>query len=343
MWKVDVMEKIRVGVIGVGSMGQHHVRHFATFPDAELVAISDVDGDKQKFADKYSCKFYTDYNDMLKEGKLDCVSIAVPTTQHKQVMMDAIDKGVHIFVEKPITDNTADAEEIIAAVKSKNLKLMVGHIERFNPVIKHLKGMLENGEFGELISIETNRLSFYQPRIRDSGILVDLAIHDIDLLNYLIGSKIDTMYAVATNKIAPRQELEDNATIVIKFKNGVIGKINVSWTSPIKIREMNIVGTKNVCKVDTISQKVEVTENFIDTRNMVWESFEEFLNKFEPKTRIIQGDVKLEPLGIELRAFLDAIKTNSEMPVTGEDGASALRIALKAIESYKTGNVIRFN
>lgn len=337
------MEKIKVGVIGVGSMGQHHVRHFATFPDAELVAISDVDEDKRKFADKYNCKFYANYNDMLKNEELDCVSIAVPTMQHKQVIVDAIAKGVHIFIEKPITDDIADAEEIIKNVRAKNLKLMVGHIERFNPVIKHLKSMLENGEFGELISIETNRLSFYQPRIRDSGIIVDLAIHDIDLLNHLIGSKIDTMYAVATNKIVPRQELEDNATIVIKFKNGVIGKINVSWTSPIKIREMNIVGTKNVCKVDTISQKIEVIENFLDTRNMVWESFEEFLNKFEPKTRVVQEDIKLEPLGIELRAFLDAIKTNSEMPVTGEDGVSALRTALKAIESYKTGNVIRFN
>lgn len=337
------MEKIRVGVIGVGSIGQHHVRHFTNFPDVELVAISDLDEDKRKFANKYNCNFYTNYNDMLDNEKLDCVAIAVPTKQHKQVMIDATNKGMHVFVEKPITDDLADSEEVIKMAKAKNLKLMVGHVERFNPVIKHIKEMLENGEFGELISIETNRLSLYQPRVKDSGILIDLAVHDIDLLNYLIGKKIDTIYAVATNKIVPHQELEDNATIVIKFKGGIIGKVNVSWTSPIKIREMNIVGTKNVCKVDTILQKIEVIENLFDTRNLVWETFEEFLKKFEPKTRVIQEDIKLEPLAMELRAFLDAIKTNSEVPVTGEDGISALRIALKAIESYKTGNVVKFN
>lgn len=334
--------KIRVGVVGAGNMGKHHIKHFANFPDTELIAVADIDKSKENLAKKHDCKFYTNYKDMLEKENLDCVSIAVPTKHHKEVVIDAAKNNVHIFIEKPIASNLEEAKEIITITKEKNLKLMVGHVERFNPVIKKIKEMLENGEFGELISIEANRLSLYHPRIKDSGILIDLAVHDIDLLNYLIGKKVDTIYSVATNKIIPDPKYEDNASLLIKFKNGVIGKVNVSWTSPIKIRELIIIGTKNVCKVDTMMQKIEIIENFLDARNLIWENFEEFLKTFEPKKHSIQEDVKLEPLKIELREFLDAIKTNSEVPVTGEDGMSALDIALKAIESYKTGNVIKF-
>lgn len=339
---VDCMERLKAAVIGIGSIGQHHVRHFSNFDDIELVAIADIDKNKEMLAKKYNCKFYEDYKKMLEKEQLDFVSVAVPTSQHKEVSLSAIEKGLHVFVEKPIADNLVDAEEIIKNAKSKGIKLMVGHVERFNPAIKKIKAMVENGEFGELISIEANRLSLYHPRIKDSGILVDLAVHDIDLLNYLVGKKMDSVYTVATNKLMPNPELEDNASIIIKFVNGVIGRINVSWTSPIKIREMNIIGTKNICKTDTMLQKIELIENFLDVKNLVWSSFEEFLKTFEPKTKIIRGGTK-EPLEIELREFVNAIKNNSEPPVIGEDGLLALKIALKAIESYKTGNVIKLD
>lgn len=335
------MAEVNAAVIGTGNMGQHHARHYSSFSDVKLVAISDTDKAKAALAKRYGCKFYTNYREMLEKEKLDCVSVVVPTTFHKEVAMEVLSHGIHALVEKPISYDLSSANEMIKTARKNNVKLMIGHIERFNPAIRKLKTMADSGDLGEILSIEAKRLAIYHPRIRDSGIIIDLGIHDIDLMNYLLNEKVKTIYAVANRKIVPNPDFEDYANLILTFKNGSTGRIEMSWISPTKIRELNITGSKICCKVNTIEQRIEVTEGFLDTKNhLTWEDYQEFLKKFSPKSKIIQ-EKNVEPLSIELREFIDSIKYGKAVPVSGEDATEALRIALLAIKSYKESKIIK--
>ncbi|MEM5852888.1 MAG: Gfo/Idh/MocA family oxidoreductase [Candidatus Aenigmatarchaeota archaeon] len=334
------MSELKAGVIGLGSMGQHHARHYFNFRDVNLVAVSDVDDNKAEIAKKYNCKFFNDYKEMLEKENLDIVSIAVPTSLHKKVAIDVLNKGIHVLIEKPISYDLRSAKEILKVAKKNRVKLMVGHVERFNPVIMKLKELIEKREFGEIFSIELKRLSIYHPRIRDCGVIIDLGIHDIDLINFLLNQKLRSIYAVAFHKFVPNPEFEDHANIILNFKNNTIGKIEVSWISPTKVREITLIGSKNCCKVYTLQQKIEITESFLETKNgFTWQDYQEFIRKFEPKVKILQEE-NVEPLKIELRSFVDAVKFDRVVPVDGKDALKALEIATKAIKSYKTGKVI---
>ncbi|MEM5855595.1 MAG: Gfo/Idh/MocA family oxidoreductase [Candidatus Aenigmatarchaeota archaeon] len=334
------LNNLKAGVIGLGSMGQHHARHYFNFQDVDLVAVSDVDENKAEIAKKYNCKFYNNYREMLEKENLDIISIAVPTSLHKKVAVDVLNKGIHTLVEKPISYDLRSAKEILKAAKKSRVKLMVGHTERFNPVIRKLKELIEKKEFGEILSIELKRLSLYHPRIRDCGVIIDLGIHDIDLINFLINERLKSIYTVAFHKFVPNPEFEDYANIILNFKNNIIGKIEVSWISPTKVREITLMGSKNCCKVYTLQQKIEITESFLETKNeLTWQDYQEFIKKFEPKVKILQEE-NIEPLQIELRSFVDAVKFDRPVPVDGKDAIKALEIATKAIKSYKTGKVI---
>ncbi|MEM5829234.1 MAG: Gfo/Idh/MocA family oxidoreductase [Candidatus Aenigmatarchaeota archaeon] len=335
-----LLSELKAGVIGLGSMGQHHARHYFNFQDVNLIAVSDIDDNKVEIAKKYNCKFYNNYKEMLEKENLDIVSIAVPTSLHKKVAVDVLNKGIHVLIEKPISYDLRSAKEILKAAKKNKVKLMVGHIERFNPVIRKLKKLIEEKEFGEILSIELKRLSIYHPRIRDCGVIIDLGIHDIDLVNFLLNQKLKSIYVTAFHKFVPNPEFEDYANIILNFKNNTIGKIEVSWISPIKIREITLIGSKNCCKVYTLQQKIEITESFLEKKNtLTWEDYQEFIKKFEPKVKILQEE-NIEPLQIELRSFVDSVKFDKPVLVTGEEALKALEIATKAIESYKTGKVI---
>ena len=329
--------KLKAGVIGLGSMGQHHARHYFNFKDVELVAVSDIDKSKAEIAKKYNCNFYTNYKEMLEKESLNIVSVAVPTTLHEEVTIDVLSRGIHTLVEKPISYDLKSAKKISKVARKNKVKLMVGHIERFNPVIRKLKELIKNKNLGEIFSIECKRLSMYHPRIRDCGVILDLGIHDIDLMNYLIGEKIKKVYTLATHKFIPNTKFEDHASILLTFKNGIIGKIDVSWISPVKVREINIVASENCCKVYLLQQKIEIIKSFIEVKNrMSWEDYQDFVQKFTPEVKVIE-EQNIEPLLIELREFVDSVKNDRPVPVSGKEAIDALKIALKAIESGKRG------
>ncbi|MEM5766654.1 MAG: Gfo/Idh/MocA family oxidoreductase [Candidatus Aenigmatarchaeota archaeon] len=334
------LNELKAGVIGLGNMGQHHARHYFNFKDVNLVAVSDVDNKKSEIAKKYKCKFYNNYREMLEKENLDIVSIAVPTSLHKKVAVDVLNKGIHALVEKPISYDLKSAKEILKTAKKNKVKLMVGHIERFNPVIKKLKELIEKKVFGDISSIELKRLSIYHPRIRDCGVIIDLGIHDIDLVNFLLNYKLKSVYTIAFHKFVPNPKFEDHANIFLNFKNNAIGKIEVSWISPTKVREISLIGSKNCCKVHTLQQKIEIIESFLETKNnLTWQDYQEFIKKFEPKIKILQEE-NIEPLQIELRSFVDSVKFNTQTSVSGKEAFKALEIATKAIKSYRTGKVI---
>ena len=216
-------KQLRVGVIGVGAMGKNHARIYSQLPGVELIAVADVNETlAASIAQSYGCKAYTDYNDLLNEN-LDAVSIAVPTTLHKKVALDAIKKGINTLVEKPIADTVENADEIIEAARRKGIKLMVGHVERFNPAIIKLKELIDNGLLGDVISISAKRVGPYNPRIRDVGIIIDLGTHDIDIMSYLYGERIKEVYASAGSVVHSH---EDHAIITLNFDNGSSGVID---------------------------------------------------------------------------------------------------------------------
>ena len=310
------MEKeFKVGVIGVGAMGRNHARVYSELNDVQLIGVADINEKlASSVAQSYECKAHADYNDLLNET-LDAVSIAVPTTLHKKVALEAIQRGVSILVEKPLADTVENADEIIEAARQSGVKLMVGHVERFNPAIIKLKELISNGLLGDIISISAKRVGPYNPRIRDVGIILDLGTHDIDIMFYLYGDKVKEVYASAGSVIHSH---EDHAIITLNFDNGSSGVIETNWLTPHKVRNLTVIGSKGIAEV-----------NYIDSTLRIFDI--EWVRDAKIE--------KEEPLKLELAHFIDCVQHDKEPLVSGQEGKHALQVALAAIESARTGRV----
>lgn len=302
---------LRAGVIGVGVMGKHHARVYNGHPEVELVGVSDVNRDLGKeVASTYGTEYFPDYMSLLESG-LDAVSIAVPTSLHADIALDAAEYGVNMLLEKPISRSIEEAESIIKAARDNRVKLMVGHIERFNPAVVKLKQMVDNGEFGKIITISGRRMGPFNPRIRDVGIIIDLAVHEIDVFSCIFGKVAEEVYAVAGNNF---HIMEDYASILLRFPDNTSGNVDTNWLSPKKVRKMNVIGTECVAELDFIQQKLKL-----------WK---------DDNTEEVEIQ-KEEPLKTEIQHFLDSINNNQEPKPNGEDGAYVLGVALSAIKSYR--------
>jgi UDP-N-acetylglucosamine 3-dehydrogenase len=305
------MDKLRVGVIGVGSMGRHHARVYGQMPDVDFVGVSDVDNAAaEKIAAQYKTKAFSDYQALLKAG-VDAVTIAVPTTLHKNIALDAMDAGVHVLVEKPIADTIEAGTEIIRKAREKNVKLMVGHIERFNPIIPVIKKSIENQK---VISIAITRVGPLPPRIKDVGVVVDIGVHDIDIIRYLTGSEFRKIYAMVQSNIAAK---EDIAMLSFVMDNGVLAQITTDWLTPFKVREISISTKEKFIRGNFITQKVSEYSSWENSAYLVKDLFVPF------------G----EPLVLEQQAFLNAVRNDTPVPVTGEDSLKALDVALRCLQS----------
>jgi UDP-N-acetylglucosamine 3-dehydrogenase len=323
---------LRAAVIGIGSMGKNHVRVLSDLNSVELVCIADSNETVLKaISAKYHVKGYTDYRKMLEKEKLDIVSIVVPTTLHKQVSLDVIEKGIHCLLEKPIAATIADSKEIIEKAKEKKVKLMIGHIERFNPAVIELKKRLP--ELGEIYKIVIERVGPFPARISDVGVVLDLSVHDLDIINYILGSKPVSIFAETQNRIHPNHE--DTLTSVIKYKDNVIAVLNIDWLTPTKKRQLTITGRKGMFKVNYLLQEITFYENKALTTDDYG-----FLGVTEGNMTMIQLDKK-EPLKQEIESFIDCVMHNRPSPITGEDGMDALLYAQKILESAKEENIIR--
>lgn len=307
---------LRVGVIGAGAMGKNHIRIYSEMPDVELAGIADIDKDLvENLALQYNTKAYTDYKEMLAQG-LDAVSIVVPTKMHRQVAIESLEAGAHVLVEKPIADTVENAEAIIEAAEKKGLLVMVGHIERFNPAVIKLKEIINKGLLGKIVSISTTRVGPYNPRIRDVGVVLDIGVHDIDVISFLYGKPINQVYTVAGADI---HSFEDHATIHMRLDHELSGLVEVNWLTPHKVRKLTAVGIGGVAYLDYIDQTVVLHDS-----NWVREA------KIEPK----------EPLKNELDYFIDCITNGKQPEPSGTDGKHALRVSLAAIRSYKEAKLI---
>ncbi|MDR1721705.1 MAG: Gfo/Idh/MocA family oxidoreductase [Methanobrevibacter sp.] len=307
------MEKINVGVIGVGAMGHNHARVYHRLEEANLVGVSDLnDMLLDKISKKYEVPGYKNYEDMLKIDELQAVSVCVPTTHHHKVVMKAIEYGKDVLVEKPIAFTLKEAEEMISFAEEKGVKLSTGHVERFNPAVQKAKELIENDVIGDIVSSSAKRVGPFPPQIKDVGVAIDLAIHDLDVMRYLFDEDAKHVYATM-GSILEKCEYEDHAEIMTNFETGIVGMLEVNWLTPYKRRELEITGTDGIISLDYIDQTIEVFGKFAQDVNIQHE----------------------EPLKEEIISFLNSIKTATIPEITGEDGLNALKMVLAANRSSK--------
>jgi UDP-N-acetylglucosamine 3-dehydrogenase len=313
---------VRVGVAGVGKMGYHHVRVYSELERqglVELVGVVDVDYERaRRVAEEFHTEAYQSHMQLIKAG-VEAVSIAVPTSLHRDIALTYLEHGVHVLVEKPIADTVEKALDIIRAAERNNLVLLVGHVERFNPAVQKLKQLVDRGELGSIITLSAKRVGPFTTRIADVGVIVDLAVHDIDVMAYLLGEHPFQVYARARNIRHP-SGAEDYALILLSFPGGADGVIETNRLTPYKARKLSIVGTKAIAELDYIEQDLKVyDEDYVKHARVERE----------------------EPLRRELLHFINCVRGVEKPLVTGWDGLKALEVAVAALESAAKNTVVK--
>jgi UDP-N-acetylglucosamine 3-dehydrogenase len=329
---------INVGVVGVGSMGRNHARVFAQMSEVNLAAVADTDAEAvQQVARTYKARPYVDHCEMLEHEKLDIVSVAVPTRLHTPVALDVIAHGAHVFIEKPLAFSVAECKQIIAAAKVANVHLGVGHIERFNPAILELKRRLSSGQLGRVFQIHSRRVGPFPSRVMDVGVVFDLATHELNIMEYLIDSPIQNLYAETEQEI--HVDYEDLLSGLLKFANGAVGVLDINWLTPTKIRELAILGEGGMFHVNYLTQELFYFENNYANG---WEGMVALMGVSEG--RITKYEVRRrEPLVEELECFVSAVVDGHEHLISGQDGMRAVYLAEKMVLSGQKHQILQVN
>jgi UDP-N-acetylglucosamine 3-dehydrogenase len=323
---------LKAAVIGVGAMGRNHARVYRELDGVELVAVADPNAEAADWsAGMYGARAYTDYRHMLNVEKPDLVSIAAPTALHLEVAHALIERSVHALVEKPLAPTVKDGWEIIRMAREKGVKLGVGHIERFNPAVIELRRRIDIGGLGQLFQVQARRLGPFPARIRDVGVVIDLAPHDLDIMRYVVQDEVVRVYAETAHGI--NTDREDLLNGTLRFRNGVVGVINVNWMTPTKIRELTITGVQGMYLVDYLTQELYFYEN--SQAPTLWATMSVLRGVNEGNmTRLAIR--RQEPLRAELEDFVDAVINDRAPLVSGEDSLQALALAEALVLSGKT-------
>jgi len=322
---------MKAGVIGTGSMGQNHVRVLSEM--ADLVGVCDVNKEVgEKIAVKFKTSYFPNVDALLAAG-VEAVSIVTPTSSHYETAKKVIDAGVHLLLEKPATGSSAKLLELSKLAESKKITFATGFIERHNPVVSFAKKNLKSGNFGSLISTHSRRVSSFPPRIKDVGVMMDLGVHDIDVMKYLVESPVTRVFTAAGK--FKNKDFEDHANIVMEFANGVTGVVEVNWLTPTKVRTLAMTCSDLFVEFDYTSQSIEI--------------FSTQMREFDPGNLYDLGMElhgrtislrKEEPLKRELADFLRSCKDGTEPLVTGRDAAETISIAEAAMKSAKSNQVV---
>ena len=301
---------LKIGVAGVGVMGRNHARVLADIRDFDLAAVFDPDqATAEGIAALYDAAAFTAADDFVAAG-LDAAVVATPNRFHADLSVALLEKGVHVLVEKPIAATVADAQRMIDAAKANDRVLMVGQVERFNPAVEAVKRAIQ-GE--DVISIQITRVGPFPPRMGDVGVVIDLAVHDIDIIRHLTDSEI---VEVQPQLARTKAEREDTALLQFRLENGVIAHITTNWVTPYKTRTLQVATTGKFVVADLMTR--QVTEYFGQQPDGSY------------STRGVMSWPN-EPLKKELEAFAHAIRTGETPAVTGEDGLRNLEVALRCL------------
>jgi len=322
---------VKVAVVGVGNMGKNHTRVYSEIKNAELVAVADIDPKAAKeIAERFNINWYSSHLELLKNEVSDAVSVATPTATHYNVCTDILGSGKHVLVEKPIAVTQEQAKKMISIANNNEVILMVGHIERFNPAVLKLKEMIDANTLGDLVSLSAKRAGLYCPSGRAIfDVVLDFAIHDIDVMRYLIGHKVKSVYSKTLSKLL---NLTDYVSAILEFENGVYGIIESNLFTPKKIRAMHITGTKGYAEMDFINQDLELYGNLT---SMEFRNYEDQILQYSNTVIGRPYIPKNEPLKIELEHFLDCIAKKKTPITSGEEGKKNLQIAQMILMSAK--------
>lgn len=310
------MKTIKAGVIGVGYLGRFHAQKYASLDDVELIGVADVDqGQAQKVAAECRCASYHDYQALL--SLVDCVSIAVPTSLHYQVASDCFDHGVDVLLEKPMTVTLEEADALIQQAHALALVFQVGHLERFNPAVVAMKPFLTTPVF-----IESNRISTFKSRGVDVDVVLDLMIHDIDIILTIIDAPLKTIHTVGAPVATDTTDIA-NARLI--FENGATANITASRISLTNVRKMRIFQPGSYLNVDFANKKI-----------MTIQLQDELLASGMPKPQIeVNSFAGQDALLNEIKHFVYHVRNRSEPDVSGEQGRKALDVVLQVIEQIK--------
>ena len=297
------MKNLRVGVVGVGHIGSNHARIYSELPNAQLVGILDIDPARaDEIGGKYKAKAVASLNEFA--GMIDAASVATPTSAHFSIARDLLAQGKHLLIEKPITEKTSDARDLAQMAAEKGLVLQVGHVERFNPVLSALEQRLTHPRF-----IEAHRLSPYPNRSTEIGVVLDLMIHDLEIILHLVDSMVENIDAVGVPVLSRG---EDIANARLRFASGCIANVTSSRISPERMRKIRVFQEDAYLSLDYQGQSGEIY-------------------------RRVDGQITREPVAIEkeeplrqqLASFVDCALTGGEPRVSGSHAAAALELAVE--------------
>lgn len=325
---------LRVAVIGLGAMGANHARLYREITGVELVATADPDPSRAA-----GLPHFEDYQHMLTAVRPAAVSVCVPTRAHFDVATVCIQRGIPVLVEKPLAATIDEGERLRNVADAAGVPLAVGHIERFNPAVIELKRRLRQGEVGRVYQVHARRVGPFPQRVRDVGVVLDLAPHDIDVMRFLLESEIVRVQAETERRLAT--EHEDMLSGVLRFSNGVVGVLDVNWLTPTKIRELSVLGERGMFVVDYLSRTLIFYENSAapaPASDPDWASRHE---KGVTEGRKIEISIdRREPLRSELEAFVAAARGDAPVAVTADDGLAAMRAADALIRAAAHGAAV---
>jgi len=304
------MNALKLGVAGFGVMGRNHARVANDMREFDLTAVFDPDGvTADGVAAAYEASAYTDLDAFAASG-IDAAVVATPNRFHADTAVALLESGIHVLVEKPIAPTVEESQRIIDAAHANNRVLMVGHVERFNPAVETVKRAIADDE---IISIQITRVGPFPPRMGEVGVVIDLAVHDIDIIRHLTGSEMAEVQSLLGHTHASR---EDSALLQFRMDNGTIAHITTNWVTPYKTRTLQVATKSRFVVADLITR--QVTEYFGQQPDGSY------------STRMLNSWPN-EPLKKELEAFATAIATGQAPAVTGEDGLRNLEVALRCL------------
>ncbi|ABE38856.1 oxidoreductase-like [Rhodopseudomonas palustris BisB5] len=311
---------LRIGVIGAGVMGTNHGRVLAGLPGVSLVGIVDpLEEHRSRAVELIGCRTFATVDELLLAG-VDAVTIAAPTHLHHDIALTCIGRGVHTMVEKPIASTVAEGRDIVAAARRAGVTLMVGHVERFNPAVAAIKQAIRNED---ILSIGITRVGPFPPRMSNVGVVIDLAVHDIDLIRWFTESEIVEVQPQLSSAVAER---EDIALLQFRTASGVLAHINTNWLTPFKARNVTVATRGKYVMGDLLTR--QVTECFGFKAD----------GSYSMRHLPVGHD---EPLRAELIAFISAVRSNGVPAVTGEEGVASLEIAIQCLEQPPKAAAVR--
>ena len=334
-WQPAGARDLRLGLAGLGSMGRNHLRVLSARTDLVLAAVADpVAAALADATAQTGAQGFAEPLAMIAEAELDAVVIAAPTTAHVPLALAAIERGIAVLVEKPLAATIDEGMRIVVAARAAGVPVQVGHVERFNPAVLELGRLIEDGWLSSVYSIASRRAGPFPARIRDVGVTVDLATHDVDILSWIAGERPSRVYAETAQRIHATNE--DLLFGLLHFPSGATGMLDVNWLTPAKRRQLIVVGEEGMFELDYLTQRLTFTRA-TDTTNP------RLIGGYAPT---FEGEVvelpvtSTEPLAGEIEAFVSIVRNGGRPVVDAEDGLWAVAIATSLLDAAADGRTV---